>query len=116
MTLQPAERGDLCEIHWVDINEEPVGDPNKAGLSHRVSYGLYWSHIEEQGIPCIVTTTTTDPSDLSGQQGYCIYPEACVTSLTVVRKARKPRVKRARLSSLQAEINRQLNGEGQFGK
>lgn len=90
MTTREPERGDLCEIHWVDIQEDVTGDPDEARLAKRTSYGLFWSRGEESGIPTIITTTTLD-EDLVGQSGYCIYPAACVRSLKVIKRARRPR-------------------------
>jgi hypothetical protein len=83
------ERGDLVQVSWVDIYEDPTGDPDSAKLKGpRVSYGLYWGTREDRGIPCVVTTTTLDNGDQS-QQGFCIYPTAVVLSLKVVKRTRK---------------------------
>lgn len=87
------ERGDLLEIVWADIFEDSVGDPTKAQLGKRVSYGIFWDEIDSLGLPCLVTTTTLDEKD-STQSGYCIYPKACVLKVEIVRKARKPRRKK----------------------
>lgn len=88
----PPAHGDLIEVHWVDIAEDSTGDPSTATLSRRTSYGLYWGHGEDGGIPVIVTTTTLDV-DVLGQSGYCIYPVACVVKLLVVRRARRRKPK-----------------------
>lgn len=86
-------RGDLLKIVWVDIYEDTTGDPNRANLAQRTSYGLFWSRGESFGLPVIVTTTTLDEA-VAGQgqcNGYCIYPEAVVRELRIVKKVRRPR-------------------------
>jgi hypothetical protein len=80
-------RGDLIEVHWVDIYEDATGDPDLACLSRRASFGVYWQERDDSGIPVLVTTTTTD-KDGSQQQGFCCYPKACVLDVKVVRRAR----------------------------
>jgi hypothetical protein len=85
---RPPERGDLVQIDWVDIYEDPTGDPNKAALKRRTSYALFWDRREDtDGIEVIVTTTTID-DDAPSQQGYCIYPAACVLALKVIKRSR----------------------------
>lgn len=91
-------RGDLVEISWLDICEDVVGDPDEAKLSRRTSYALFWERRkDEHGVEVLVTTTTMD-DDLSGQNGYCIYPALCVTRMKVIKRARKPRAKRVVIS------------------
>lgn len=87
---QPPGRGDLIEVHWVDISDDATGNPEAAKLSYRTSYGLFWDQrIElDAGMEVLVTTTTLDP-DGPEQQGYCIYPAACVRKITIVRRARR---------------------------
>ena len=84
----PPSRGDVVEIVWVDISEDSTGDPEAAELAKRTSFGLFWGEKDDKGIPTLITTTTID-HDTSGQNGYCIYPRACVTSLKVIKRARK---------------------------
>jgi hypothetical protein len=84
-----ASRGDLVQIDWVDIYEDPVGDPDKASLKRRTSYAVFWDRrADENGLEVIVTTTTVD-DDAATQQGYCIYPAACVVGLKVIKRARR---------------------------
>jgi hypothetical protein len=86
----PPERGDLCEVRWCDILEHANGDPDKAQLSRRTSYGLFWAEREDDGIPVVVTTSTIDEDDdVAGQQGYVIYPKCCVLRLRVVKRVRR---------------------------
>jgi hypothetical protein len=82
-------RGDLLEVHWIDIQEDSTGDPNQAYLGARVSYGLFWDRKQDKGVDVLVTTTTIDPEPEN--QGWCCYPVTCVTRLRVVRRARRPR-------------------------
>ena len=84
----PPARGDLVEVQWVDINEEPVGDPDAAKLARRTSYGLFWCQKEDAGVPVLVTTTTMDDGP-AHQSGYCIYPVSCVVKLKIVKRGRK---------------------------
>jgi hypothetical protein len=85
---QKPSRGDLVQIDWVDIYEDPTGDPDKATLKRRISYALFWDRkVDAVGIEVIVTTTTFD-DDAPTQQGYCIYPAACVVGLKVIKRGR----------------------------
>lgn len=86
--MRDPERGDLCEIAWVDIQEDVTGDPGAAILARRTSYGLFWERREDSGVPVLITTTTLD-EDLAGQNGYCCYPSACITRLKVIKRARR---------------------------
>jgi hypothetical protein len=87
---EPPGRGDLVEVRWVDILEDGSGNPETARLARRTSFGLFWDRRQDAGIDVVVTTTTLD-ADGPQQAGYCIYPAACVVSMKVVRRARKPR-------------------------
>ena len=91
-TLQQMDlaRGDLLRVEWVDIAEDPVGNPAVAQLARRTSYGLFWAFQESLGVPCVVTTTTVD-HDVSGQNGYVIYPVGCVRGVVVIKRVRRPR-------------------------
>lgn len=79
-------------MEWVDIYEDATGNPDTAKLARRTSYGLFWGKRDDAGIPVIVTTTTLD-ADGPSQQGFCIYPEACVRGLKVIKRAQKKRGK-----------------------
>lgn len=93
--LQELEllRGDLLRVEWVDIAEDPLGNPALASLARRTSYGLFWGFQESHGVHCLVTTTTVD-HDVSGQNGYVIYPVGCVRSVEVIKRTRRPRAMR----------------------
>lgn len=86
--IQDPQRGDLIEIRWVDILEDPTGDPDEAELCSRTSYALFWSKCQSKGIDCIVTTTTRD-HEATQQQGFCIYPSACVVAMKIIKKSRR---------------------------
>lgn len=86
--MREPERGDVVSVDWVDIFEDVTGDPDQARLSRRTSYGLFWDRREDDGVPSIITTTTVDREDL-GQQGFCIYPAACVVALKIIKRARR---------------------------
>lgn len=83
------QRGDLIQVEWVDIAESPTGDPEEAELVGRKSVGYFWARRENRGLPVVITTTTIDDGSAPGQNGYCIYPEACVTKIRVIRRARR---------------------------
>jgi hypothetical protein len=83
-------RGDLLRVEWVDISEDPVGNPGTAQLARRTSYGLFWGLQESFGFPCLVTTTTVD-HDVQGQNGYTIYPLGCIRDLQVIKRTRRTR-------------------------
>lgn len=89
MTRKDPARGDIVRVDWVDIHEDATGDTDQAALQPRTSYGVFWTRKkdEDTGVPCIVTTTTIDAGG-AHQQGYCIYPEACVRKLVVVKRAK----------------------------
>jgi hypothetical protein len=78
-------KGDLIQVDWVDIAEDPVGDPNKAQLARRTSYGLFWE-IRHDGAQEVLVTTTTVDRGSAEQSGYCIYPLSCVVKLSVIKK------------------------------
>ena len=86
--MAPLARGDLIQIEWVDIFEDAGGNPDEAKLYKRISYGLFWTKRQDDGVSVVVTTTTLDEADHS-QQGYCIYPEACIRSLKIIKRARR---------------------------
>lgn len=85
--LGPPLKGDLIEVHWLDIYEDVQGDPTKATLYKRISVGFFWEEKEDNGIPVIVTTTTIDKD--SADSGYVIYPRCCVTQIKVIRRKRR---------------------------
>jgi hypothetical protein len=93
--IEPSDpvRGDLVEVCWVDIYEDSIGDPDKARLCKRISYALFWNKTLSEGVDCVVTTATID-HDASTQQGYCIYPSACVLSMKVIKRASRARRKK----------------------
>lgn len=86
--MSEPERGDVVSVEWVDIYEDPTGDPAEATLMRRTSYGLFWERREDNGMPVLITTTTLDRED-SAQHGYCIYPAACVVKLRIVKRRRR---------------------------
>lgn len=85
-------RGDLLKIIWVDILEDSVGNPDRASLAKRTSYGLLWETKRDKGINCLVTTTTIDAEEHT-QSGYCIYPLSCLLDISIIKKVRRPRKK-----------------------
>ena len=76
-------RGDLIEVQWVDIYEDPVGNPDKAQLIRRHSVGYFWSGDETT----FITTMTMD-EDALGQNGYCIYPLGTVAQVRIIRRGK----------------------------
>jgi hypothetical protein len=88
----------MIEVSWVDIYEDVTGDPDKARLAKRPSLGYFWGRTVFEGIPVLVTTNTLD-TELSGQQGYCCYPEACIVAVKVIKRKRR----KSRKSSVSAE-------------
>jgi hypothetical protein len=76
-------RGDLIEVHWVDIYEDVIGDPERADVAPRISIGYFWA-IK----PGVFVTTTTMDSEATGQNGYCAYPLACVTLVKMIRRGK----------------------------
>ena len=86
--MTSPSRGDLVEVTWVDIYEDATGNPDTAKLARRITYGLFWEERLDGDVPVLVTTTTLD-KDGPAQQGYCIYPRACVVSLKVIKRARR---------------------------
>lgn len=93
-SINPEElvRGDLIDVQWVDINEDPVGDPVDAAVLPRLSVGYFWGLAESHGVKCLVTTTTMD-KDGSEQSGYCIYPLSVVLRIRSIRKKRRRKKK-----------------------
>ena len=50
----------------------------------------FWGRKEDQGLACVVTTTTLDEGG-DTEAGYCIYPEACIRRMRVIKRRRQPR-------------------------
>ena len=87
MARKPLVRGDLLKIHWVDIYEDPTGNPDAARPSERASFGLFWAQEIRGPVECVVTTTTLD-KDGPAQSGYCIYPLGTILKIEVVKRAK----------------------------
>lgn len=92
--MRDPERGDVVCVSWVDIYEDATGNPDAAKLARRTSYGLYWDRRQDDGLDVIVTTTTID-TDGPQQQGFCVYPAACVRTLKIIKRARRKRVSKS---------------------
>lgn len=96
---RPPERGDLVQVEWVDIYEDPTGDPDDAELAFRTSIGYFWKKGgSKYGPPVTVTTTTIDDDKetVSGTStsGFCVYPDSCIIRLKIIKRAhRAPRKK-----------------------
>jgi hypothetical protein len=103
------QRGDLIRVEWVDIAEEPSGNPATAQLARRTSYGLFWGLQDSFGFSCLVTTTTVD-HDVQGQNGYTIYPLGCIGDVKIIKRARRPRAKRARKKKAEASGGSAVDG------
>lgn len=88
-TIWKLEKGDLVEVHWVDITEDNVGDPADAEVSLRISIGYFLERKDSRGVPCIVTTTTLDSGISLTQSGWCIYPEGNIKEINVIRRRKK---------------------------
>jgi hypothetical protein len=83
-------RGDLVRVDWLDIREDPSGDPETAELARRTTFGLFWARRTDSGVRVLVTTTTVD-EDHDLQSGYCIYPMSCVVKIRMVRRGAAPK-------------------------
>jgi hypothetical protein len=82
-------RGDVVEVDWLDIAEDPVGDPRKAEIARRKSVGCYWGWKNQHGRRVLVTTTTKDAEDLQHSSGYCAYPWSVVLGLKILKREGK---------------------------
>lgn len=89
MIPEGLERGDLVEVHWVDIVESVDSDPAEAQLALRISIGYFHGEKESKGFPCIVTSTTKDEEVT--QSGWCIYPKCVIASVKVIKRKRRRR-------------------------
>lgn len=88
MAKKPPARGDVVRVTWLDILEDPAGNPDTCKASERVSFGLYWAEEMRGPAKCLITTTTID-KDSTGQQGYCCYPIGCILNIDVVKRMPK---------------------------
>lgn len=95
LALPELYRGDLIEVTWLDIFEDSIGNPDKAEVAHRVSFGLYWAQITQHDHPILITTTTIDNKD-DASSGFCAYPLGVVISLKIIKRAKKPRARRVK--------------------
>lgn len=82
------KRGDVIEIRWRDIFEDVIGSMDQAKTAARTTWGIFWAREERDGIDTLVTTTTLDEED-HHQQGWCAYPYGCITSVTVIKRAKR---------------------------
>ncbi len=95
MNIEDLVRGDVIGIDWIDIAEDTTADADSASLARRHSIGVFWSTKLDDGIPVLVTTTTLD-KEVEGQQGYCIYPVACVVKVKMIKAKRRKRAPKER--------------------
>lgn len=85
---QALHRGDLIQVEWSDILEDPAGDVKKAQVGKRTSFALFWEvKDDDSGNPILVTTTTVDELD-TGQMGYCAYPLGAVRNIHLIRRGK----------------------------
>ncbi len=93
MIPEGLERGDLLQVEWVDIYEDPGGDPDEAKLCRRHSIGFFWGRSAADGVPILVTTTTIETDADTSSSGFCAYPEGIVVAIKVIKRKRrkKPR-------------------------
>lgn len=84
-------RGDLIQVKWMDITEDPVGNPDKPVPSHRHSIGLFWGRGVSGGLPVLVTTTTLEMDEAIDSSGYCAYPEGAIVEVRMIKRKRRPR-------------------------
>lgn len=89
---QVLRRGDLVQVSWVDILEDPVGDVKQAKVGQRTSFAIFWEIKEMEGLTILVTTTTVDETD-TGQMGYCAYPLGVVKDIKLIRRGKKANVR-----------------------
>ena len=74
MNIPNLKRGDRVDVFWVDLCEDPNGDPRKAGLWERgPTTARFWGSTNSHGMRCGVFSSTYEPKDPS-QQGYFILP------------------------------------------
>lgn len=92
-TFPEMLRGDIIQIDWVDIHEDPTGNPDKADLAKRRSWGQFWGFKKDRGLDCLVTTSTME-MDATGydQSGFCIYPIDCILDAIILKKVRRKRL------------------------
>jgi hypothetical protein len=77
------------ELEWLDIVEDPVGDPRDARPAHRVTIGYWvgWRTIKgEDGKDVRMAVTTTTKDDLQSQSGWCCYPAGVVRCIWPLRR------------------------------
>jgi hypothetical protein len=86
------KRGDLIEVKWLDITEDPVGNPSEAKLPTRHSVGYFWGATEST-----FTTTMTMDDDVEEQSGYCIYPLGVIVGIKRIRKGKGKKYASGRL-------------------
>lgn len=89
-SVKPEElqRGDLIQVIWMDVVEDPVGDPDAAKLAYRTSYGLFWAWKDSLvgKSRTLVTSNTVDDPHIMSQSGWIAYPEGMILSIKLVKK------------------------------
>lgn len=104
MTKKDPRKGDIIQIDWLDIQEDPVGNTDKAKVARRTSYAVFWEIKDDQGHQVLVTTSTIDPQ--ADQSGWCAYPIGCVVGIKVIKRGRKSGKGLDRSSGKHADRNR----------
>lgn len=98
-------RGDLIEVQWLDIFEDPVGNPDAGEVATRLSIGYFWGVRQSAGIDAFITTTTIDVVD-EGTNGYCCYPLAVIADVKLIKRGRGKRYKASPVYEFQRRILR----------
>lgn len=77
------------EVEWLDIVEDPVGDPRDARPAERLTIG-YWvgyrGIVTKSGEKVRVAVTTTTKEEPASQSGWCCYPAGAIKRMWPLRR------------------------------
>lgn len=82
--LRKLKQHTIVEVGWIDICEEPTGDPRNSYVVLRHTLGRVWDVKRKKGSELITLTFTMDP-DGPDQSGWICIPACVVKDLKVIQ-------------------------------
>ena len=82
--FRKVKPGALVRTQWLDIVEDPTGNPEKSSVVRRNTYGLFHS-LRKGPEGYILTLTFTRDPDGSEQSGWICFPLSVIKELEVIK-------------------------------
>jgi 5-methylcytosine-specific restriction endonuclease McrA len=85
--LNTLTTGDLIQIVWADVLEDPTGPVEEAKVATRTTYGVFCHRKRGMGgaPPYLVVSNTLDDPETGNQSGWTAFPEGMLLSVKFVR-------------------------------